>query len=236
MSTITCWKVLTLLPDGRLMSPMSPVDSVWSGPLLRAHEFDRSSRVPEAPGIHALRYGEHAMPVCQDMVIARCEVPPGTAAVMSPWALRAERLLVTGLRFMCRCERVDRATDYWRRHCDILPRLERMIGMSPELEYRAVYPDFGCWLIPGYLQIWSDGPSFPRPGRTYMALATTQSGWRAVYDRHGQPLLHYAGQGNPEVARRWRELLTEYASTQPWPDELTAGWRQYLAGIELGVY
>lgn len=251
MTAITCWKLVAVDYDGLLRSAWSPRETVWTGPLLRAHEFDPSSRVAAAPGVHALRYGDIALPWDNDqlLALARCELPPGTHAVMSPWALRAERLLITGLRFVAvpdgcfASEVIERAEAYWRRHVDIL----RPVPHGGSLSYTSDGPrwDWYCpetghnaILTPRRLRIWWQGG--------YVSLGLMDADhvpWTASDqdDRWPDGLLMAIQAGREpyrivEAARVWRERLARLTVEHDWPDTLTRGWRDYLAGWELGVY
>lgn len=248
MSEIICWKLMAIRADGRLRSPWAPVYTMWETPVLRADHFDRGAKVACARGVHAVRYGARAALEDRDYAIARCEVPPGTHAVMSPWAIRAERLLITGLRF-CSLDRLPRdcptrhaieaAMSYWRRHVDILPPLPGDGGayMSPRNAEPTYFSLTGGWtLTPGTIT------SKDIDGLLLLRACEDRDGAPAWYARRHvfcERLMEYGGRVETtptRIARQWRELLVELAERGQWPDDVTWGWRQFLAGIELGVY
>lgn len=117
-------KILVLDPDtGALMAPVR--GTLFRAPLLRAISFQANACVSGAPGIHAFRYGAIAAPAYWRIVLAHCRIPPGTRAVMSPWAVRAERLLIEQLTVhpdvLGMQELYGRLRRMWAAHCDILP-------------------------------------------------------------------------------------------------------------------
>lgn len=233
-------------PDhGYLISAFSPRLTSWRAPLLRAYEFDSTSRVACAPGIHAVRYGSGAYPRQSDAAWVRCEIPPRTAAIMSPWALRAERLLVTGI-----CIRPspysEVVIDYWRQHCDILPYADQptpavsivlWTAGAPQYEWRPA--GIQAVLRPDELNVrWPE-----RRWRLNLQIDEDEDGrawWRGfVEGAHGigARLDRYAVDHTPiELAQYWRALLARLTTEYAMPDDITWGWRQLFAGIELGIY
>lgn len=113
-------KLFLLRPDGELMSPMQRV--CWRSPLLCAEWFDHSPDVADAPGIHAFRFGYCATPYDNAAAVI-CRIPPGCRAVISPWAVRAERLIIERIRLPAAAqsneELSDRVRSIWARHCDL---------------------------------------------------------------------------------------------------------------------
>lgn len=113
-------KIFRLGHSGELISPVH--GTVWRSPLLRADRFCASPRIADAPGLHAWRFGLVADPTHWYTVIAHCRIPPGCRAVMSPWAVRAEALLVERLvvrRALAGSEMYDALRRIWGVHCDI---------------------------------------------------------------------------------------------------------------------
>lgn len=110
-------KLFNVRPSGELVSPVRRI--AWKSPVLRADLFDASPEVPDAPGIHAFRFGYAATP-SHLAVIAHCRIPPRSHAVMSPWAVRAERLIIERLLVGNHdLDLADRIRAHWRRHCDV---------------------------------------------------------------------------------------------------------------------
>lgn len=116
------YKLFYVSVNGALCSPVR--NTVFArSPLLRADSFCGSSQVADAPGIHAFRWGACATPRDWYTAIAVCRIPPGCRAVMSPWAVRAERLLIERIRIHASLELapewLECIRSRWARHCDI---------------------------------------------------------------------------------------------------------------------
>lgn len=247
MSTIVCAKLLQLGREGHLISAWAPFSAYWREPLLRAHQFERSSRVASGPGIHAVRYGMDAAPASSWLVVARCEVPPGTYAVMSPWALRAQRLLITGLRFCPAshipdwdtegAEAIERAVAHWSRHVDILPA----DADGPTIACYDGEPSYACgesWRLTPY-ELHTRGSD----GQYIDLEWWEQRGRMRWHGEYADPRLglcrrasYYVHRTPEAVARDWRERLAMLTRQCGWPDDLTRGWRDLFGAMELRIY
>lgn len=117
-------KIVGVRQDGMLIPRWAPVGygRPWQSPVLRAHDFDPGTTVQQSAGVHAFRFGMKAYPRHPHLAVLICRVLPGTCAVMSPWAVRAEALLVEEVRLHPKVgrRRLQVIREQWGPHCPVV--------------------------------------------------------------------------------------------------------------------
>lgn len=243
MSELRCWKLFMYhFGDGRLLSPWGCIKTYWDSPLLKAHYFEPRPHVTHAPGVHALRFGENAWPQMLWYAVGECVVPPSTRAVLSPWALRAERLLLVKLRLVDLTADTKPVVDRWSKHCQI-----QYAHQQPDVCRAFMRPDSPFFHQIGVRWDWDNG--FAEQSAEGELLA---SWWDAKRRQHSLSarldddgvswefgVLHHESrvQWSPEDddpverARRARQVLRQYL-----PAEVASCWCEFLDGIESGLF
>lgn len=115
-------KLMYVDDTGELLAPVR--GTVYRPPLLSTDSFDASNKATYGSGIHAFRFGHLAAPWYWRVAMAICHIPSGYRAVMSPWAVRAEAILVERLVLHSSILGYDGIYQHVRRtwgpHCDII--------------------------------------------------------------------------------------------------------------------
>lgn len=114
-------KIFWLSTDGSLVSPIM-TQSRWRQPLIRARQFETDPE-RDGHGIFAFRYGHIAAPSEWWTVMAICRIPPGSRAVISPWAVKAEEMTIERLIFEESLRSIEdvhaQVLQLWSPHCEI---------------------------------------------------------------------------------------------------------------------
>lgn len=243
MANTTLVKLLEILDDGRLRSFSGCNTGIYCEPLLCGNEF------PNIDGIHALRFGETALPHSDRAVVALCEIPDGTKVVSSAWEVYAERLLITRLRLTrpkgfigsTSLRLAEQLTKRWYSHCDIevisaedsastcISWLRR--GRRGEVELKTWRRTDGAvaTLHIGSLQIERAGAPWKVEIRQ-----TSHSGWEFRYWRVYRGLYymqHFCTTGREKrdrhLARQARRILSTIG--RHWPEDVTRPCLEFLA-------
>lgn len=241
-------KLLKLRADGKLESALSPRVTVWDGPMLRAHMFEPGSLVANAPGIHGLRYGFGSISYDPTWVVATCEVPPGTHAVASPWAIRAERMLMTELRFAPESQwtgdlrqYIEATIDYWRPHINIAighrsPNFHQYVDVDGLPAIFSYADGLVAYQSPMSLTVRMERPTWGLMLRMQLQTKGEWKGYccRMHFGRENQIWKTPENAGQDD-ARYWRRILAHLSGMDGLLAEILAPWRGYLAACDLGV-
>lgn len=155
-------KVFLISDTGELLSPIQ--HTAYRTPLLRASRFYDGLCLDCAPGLHAWRFGHMAAPDTWRVALAICRIPSGTKAVISPWAIRAEALLIERILLAqdVRREVLDAVRHLWAPHCDValIQRGRYTATVEPLLHFRLKFTH-GC-LLADANRLWLDGHRYAR--------------------------------------------------------------------------
>lgn len=245
------YKLYRVTSNGALQSPYRM--NIVKSPIQRAHEFSPDVLVKNAPGVHAVRYGEHAVPANPAFAWAQVRVIGGTQAIASPWAFRAQAILIEKLTFSqvegkgwlskqlaaFLAERMDAAIQHWKRWCDIQlmepGALQVSEGSGCPLLYYDAENGYGHVEV-GHL-LWQTNP----PERIQVRVDVDDQGWQLVAQTKDAQCEHgsYTRIKNKKKRRRFlqkkaqaaRKVLHTYV-----PDVLAGTFCNFFAGIELGEF
>lgn len=113
-------KLFLLGERGELIIPFSGGQS-FDTPLLHSKIFSASAEC-WGTGFRAWRFGYRAVPASTRVVLTLCRIPPGSEAIISPWAVRTESLVIERIRlrsYGLSAERLEKIRGLWGTHCDI---------------------------------------------------------------------------------------------------------------------
>lgn len=251
-NSIRCWKLMRITMEGYLQSFMAPVPITWRTPLLRADAFDPTDTSPIGPGIHALRYGQGSVPDSIGEAVVECVVPPGTYIVASPWALRAEKLLIVAIYFsplanvlpqdLLAVKMVRRAYEWWRPHCHVYCDYPQEDGVRRYIDYcdgvlkwSHVAPGIKATQQRHRVTIDVETDKWSQ----HLYMNTDLVCWQIHYwSKHGETRRREIDLSSSlcssEASARARRALRLLSHIEP--KEFTECWRRYLEGIITGTF
>lgn len=226
------YKLYHIDKEGNLLTPYRK--RLVTSPIQRAKHFD-PTETHVAAGVHAVLYGHGAVPNYSLLAWAQVRILPGAKAVVSPWAFRAEAVILEKITFRqsynLDAPELQAAYDRWRRWCDV----EMKPYNQNIFKGLVVVDSYTCPRI-YYTTDKGEGTAevhylnWRTPSR-FIETKVNMAAWLFAF-QEGTKTTHYivpCGTKNPPEAKIAHDILRKHV-----PAVLADNFCQFLAGMETG--